>query len=454
MSRKLQIPKKEVLSINLFSLFSELIQKFPKIIERKFVTSASILMVVLFSLMPWQIFGAVGVASVSGNWSSTATWGGSAIPVAGTAVTINEGITVTVDINNAVCTSLRIGTNTATTAAILLFNSGSQLTVGGTVSLGSSSGNRPGTITMTSGGTLICNGFALSGTGTKTFTSGTGTVQLAATNTIPATPFNNFNNLTISAGTTTLGAATSISGNLAVTGGTLADGGFLVSGPGTGAGTFTISGIGVFTMSNTTITTGSYQAGSFPIFQTYAFASGSTVNYNGAAAQPLYAIASPGYGNVTITTAAATSTKTANGPFVIQGALTVANATSVFYYGSNTVTVNGNIVNLGVINGASGSPGTGEILITGGSGARTLTTTGTSITATYGNLEFNDATDATTISNASGTAGTTNVTGYLTITSGTVNIGSFTTAFSVSGATSVTGTLTINNAILLLLFRS
>ena len=58
---------------------------------------------------------AARTASVSGNWSNTATWGGSAVPVAGDAVTINSGITVTVNAN-ASCTSLDF-LSTATVAS-------------------------------------------------------------------------------------------------------------------------------------------------------------------------------------------------------------------------------------------------------------------------------------------------------------------------------------------------
>jgi hypothetical protein len=38
---------------------------------------------------------------VSGNWSNTATWGGAAVPVNGDAVIINNGITVTLDVNQS-----------------------------------------------------------------------------------------------------------------------------------------------------------------------------------------------------------------------------------------------------------------------------------------------------------------------------------------------------------------
>jgi hypothetical protein len=79
---------------------------------------------------------------------------------------------------------------------------------------------------MTSGGTLICEGFALANTGTNSWTPGTGTVELTATNTIPSTIFTSFYNLNINGGTTTLGAANSIlnGGTLSLESGTLATG--------------------------------------------------------------------------------------------------------------------------------------------------------------------------------------------------------------------------------------
>src|SRR5688572_19462620 len=40
-------------------------------------------------------------ASVSGNWNSTATWGGLSIPTSATPVTINANISVTVTANGA-----------------------------------------------------------------------------------------------------------------------------------------------------------------------------------------------------------------------------------------------------------------------------------------------------------------------------------------------------------------
>ena len=57
--------------------------------------------------------GAIRIASVSGNWSNPATWGGNPVPTLADDVTINTGIVVIVDIA-AVCNSLTInGGNSA-----------------------------------------------------------------------------------------------------------------------------------------------------------------------------------------------------------------------------------------------------------------------------------------------------------------------------------------------------
>ncbi len=50
-------------------------------------------------------------ASVTGNWSNTATWGGSGPPGAGDTVTINSGITVTVDAAACTASVLAVGSD-------------------------------------------------------------------------------------------------------------------------------------------------------------------------------------------------------------------------------------------------------------------------------------------------------------------------------------------------------
>ena len=157
---------------------------------------------------------AVTVTSTqSGNWSAPATWGGNPAPLAGDAVIINGGFTVTVDVPNAACLSIQLGGSVANTGeGALVFTSGSRLTVSGIVTVGV--GNNGGSIIMTSGGTLLCEGLILNSL--RTWTPGSGTVELTASNTLPNNGITSFNNLTASAGTTTLNANLTVTGNLVI----------------------------------------------------------------------------------------------------------------------------------------------------------------------------------------------------------------------------------------------
>ena len=168
---------------------------------------------VLFLFFSGNVFGQ-RTATTSGNWNSTTTWGGQSVPTASDDVIINNGVTVTVNVNNAVAASLRLGSGNGIGA--LAFNANSVLTVSGTVTLGNSgNNNRRGSIVMTNGGTLVCQGLALGNAGANTFTQGAGTIQLTANNTLPATIFTAFNNLIVSAGTTTTGTGLTVT-NLTV----------------------------------------------------------------------------------------------------------------------------------------------------------------------------------------------------------------------------------------------
>ena len=125
-------------------------------------------------------FGATRTASVTGAWSNTATWGGASVPVAGDAVIINSGVTVTVDVV-ANCSSITInsaaaangitisGSNTLTASGAITMNAAtaavvSSLNVGdGTLSAGSISiagSNTAGRTTKlsVSTGTVNCTG--------------------------------------------------------------------------------------------------------------------------------------------------------------------------------------------------------------------------------------------------------------------------------------------------------
>ena len=92
---------------------------------------------------------------------------------------------------------------------------------------------------MTAGGVLAANSLLVASG--PTWIPGTGTVILAATNTLPGTTFTTFNNLIISGGTTTTGVDTTISGNLSIgNGATFSADAFAL----TVAGTTTVGGGG------------------------------------------------------------------------------------------------------------------------------------------------------------------------------------------------------------------
>jgi len=232
------------------------------------------------------------VSSATGNWSATSTWtgcGGTGIPVAADTVEIRGGFTVTVDVSNAVATSIQVGGNPGAGTGTLVFNSGSQLTVSGSVTLGSSitAGNN-GTLTMTSGGTLSAGSLALGSLSAKTWTPGTGTVVLTTTNTIPATIFTTFNSLTITAGTTlAANLSTSVNGtltqtaNIAVGSFTLTVNGAHIAGTNavTGAGGYTLASGATLYSAHTNGVTGNIAT------ITHTFNVGANYTFNGTAAQ-------------------------------------------------------------------------------------------------------------------------------------------------------------------------
>lgn len=195
----------------------------------------------------------------NGDWNSDATWSGTGIPGPGDIVQIRGGFTVTVNIPNAACASVKIGgdvanNNTGTLGfattgnptltvtgnvqvggdgnivrkGTLIFQSGSTLTAGSVTIGGVGATPAPGVITMQFGGTMRTANLIL-GAGTATWAPGFGTVELTATNTIPGTIYTSFYNLIINGGTTTIDAAKSIlpGGKLLLTSGTLAAGNFL-----------------------------------------------------------------------------------------------------------------------------------------------------------------------------------------------------------------------------------
>jgi hypothetical protein len=104
--------------------------------KRKFLNVLSVLMLVmcLSLVMANPVHAAAKTASVSGNWSNTATWGGDAVPVAADAVTINAGIAVTVDIAPAQCASITVNAGSTTYSAITISGT-NRLTISGAITI-------------------------------------------------------------------------------------------------------------------------------------------------------------------------------------------------------------------------------------------------------------------------------------------------------------------------------
>lgn len=177
--------------------------------KTRFLRFVSILF--LLSFFSITSFGAARIASSSGNWNSSSTWGGNSSPTSSDDVTINAGISVTIPNSTAACKSLKLNNGSSGTATII-FNKNSKLVVSNLVTLSGNSAGKNGTLDMTNTSTLECNGFVL-GSGTVNFIPGAGTIQLNASNTLP---LSTFNNVIIKTGTTTLGTNITINGNLTI----------------------------------------------------------------------------------------------------------------------------------------------------------------------------------------------------------------------------------------------
>ncbi|MCX6879487.1 MAG: hypothetical protein NTW21_37640 [Verrucomicrobia bacterium] len=132
-------------------------RRWPRAIIRQ---ACGLLTFLALLLCPPSVWAAARTASVSGNWSSTATWGGNPVPAAADTVTINQGVNVTVD-TAAVCTSLTwtaIGLDTT-----LTISGANTLSVSGNITM-----PRPAAgfnLTMAIGaGTVTCGSLTMSAT--------------------------------------------------------------------------------------------------------------------------------------------------------------------------------------------------------------------------------------------------------------------------------------------------
>ena len=125
-----------------------------------------------------NINAATRIASSSGNWSSTATWGGSAVPTSADDVTINNGISVTINVT-AVCNSI-----TTVNTGIITISGNNVLTVNGLIAMARPSGNNTNFTIAVGSGSLIAGSLTMNATTTtrnNVITISTGTLTVTGT---------------------------------------------------------------------------------------------------------------------------------------------------------------------------------------------------------------------------------------------------------------------------------
>lgn len=165
---------------------------------------------------------AVRTASANGNWNSTATWGGAAVPTSADTCIINSGVAVTVNTAGATCGSLTIGNATNSNTTLTLASPGtlSITTAGGqSGNLVFNPSNRNSTFTLAVATSVL----TVEGTATWSTSSGAAAISVS-------TGQANFINATGMAwparGTLTVtgnnaGGSVNFAGLLAQTGGTI-----------------------------------------------------------------------------------------------------------------------------------------------------------------------------------------------------------------------------------------
>jgi hypothetical protein len=274
------------------------------------------------------LFGAMSVnaqrtASVSGNWNSTATWGGQSVPTSGT-VTINAGITVTVTAAAAATNVTNNGTLFMNGGSLTIANGGSYTANSGSstafnatnVITGGGGGNNGVLVTINAGAGITTANVAGVNSSFTQNAGNKGEVFNAAANytfngsaSQTANLINTtINNLTISntAGSVTLNAATSVDGNLLINngGGSLTGGALshTVTGSWTNNGTY-VPGTSTITLDGTSQTIG---GSATTIFNNLSLANGTktfgiATTINGKLTIPSGAFAN--FGSITTHTA-------------------------------------------------------------------------------------------------------------------------------------------------------
>ncbi len=357
-------------------------------------------------------------------------------------------------------------------------------------------GSANGTMVMDSGGTLKIGNSAASTfptnytNGIITLNSGSTVVYQSSVNqTVSGVP--TYSNLTITPVSCTpiysLGAATTVNGDLTINGGSLVNVTFALTGPGAGSGTFTIAASAQFCLSTATAscTASGTTATTMPVFQTYSFNATSIVVYMGNVDMTISG--TPAYGNLkfipVLATAATTRTYTTGGALTINGNFdvipTASNTTDTLLINpagditvaaTKTTTIKPGVTNnpaatldlrpvatdynlsTGFLVLDSSGSGAGTLDATSAASTITLTgTTGTLFTIASAGTFTAGSSTVTLTGNGSNTINTAGLTGSNSLSNLTINITGVSKTLgadiAVTGTTTVTlGTLDTSNA--------
>ena len=335
------------------------------------------------------VFGTGGTATINGTFQTARAAGFSG--VAGTALSSSNSPAITLGANSTIEYNATVGGQTVTSRTY------SNLTMSNTSGIQTAAGALTvnGNLTIGSGATLAGSTYSHSIAGNwsnngGTYTSGTGgTVTMnGTTQTIGGTSSTSFNNLTISSGTTTLGANITVTNNLSITtsGTTLACDQYQITG--NTSGTMTMAAGTELSIGRN----GQWDTNNFPTLFTTAHITlnnTSTVTYfGGGRNNPNNFSNVPNYGNLTASLTSGQNLDAA-GNTTINGNLTINSGTilRLAWWGLNAMTIGGQLIDNGIfefdvysgqtVNVGGNLSGTGTISMTGGSsGAHTLNLNG------------------------------------------------------------------------------
>ena len=258
---------------------------------KKCLLSIQFFCVMLAFMLLASTTNAQRTASASGPWNNTATWGGASVPTSSDDVTINNGVTVTVNVANAQCKSITIG-STSTPGGITI-NGTNSLSVTNDVNIGALLDNSSGVTIAVGAGTFSCANFTMADVNsgisndniTLSISSGTATI----TGSVTMNGSNSENFVTITgAGTLNVGDLSPVTGGFVLSGTCTVKytGGTEVIRPASynnlilsGSGAKTVSGAvidGTLSLQGTVTATGTTSV---------TFNAGSTLEYAGSVAQ-------------------------------------------------------------------------------------------------------------------------------------------------------------------------